>query len=130
MERSDKSSPRLDEQRKHEDQNLVEGAHVPGRDDDHLQEGIGRIEPGRQPLTAESVAGQPSIDERNERADFARWLRPSELPTTAAHLSETARDEGAPDWVVEALEELPGDRTFETIGAAWDAVGHHHHGDE
>jgi len=128
--RNDKSSPRIDEQREHEVQDVIKGAPVPGRDDDHLQEAIGAMEPGRRPETAESVDGQPSIDERNQRADFARWLRPSELPTTAARLCETAREEGAPEWVVSALDDLDPDTRFETIGAAWEAVGREHRADE
>lgn len=121
MDRNDKRSPRVADQLDHELQGFVQGAPVPNRDDNRLQEEIGRLEPGLRPLTAEPVGGEPSIDEVIDRQDFARWLRPSDLPAPGHLLAASAMEEGAPAWVVEALES-GGDRIFDTIGEAYDAT--------
>lgn len=122
MDRNDKSSPRADEQRKHELSGFVQGQPVARRDDEHLQEEIGHLEPGRRPLTAEAVGDEPSIDETFDRSEFARWFRPSELPATVAQIRETAQDEGAPAWVIEALDGLDAGQRYDTIGEVWEAA--------
>jgi hypothetical protein len=116
------NGPIQDEQLEHELHGLVTGSPVAGRDDDHLQQDVGDLEPGRQPLTGEAVGNAPSIDEINRKSDFTRWLRPSDFPGDAATLATVARDEYAPDWVQEALDGLEGDRRFSTMGEVWDAV--------
>jgi hypothetical protein len=118
----DKAGPREDEQRKHEDGPLVGGTPVEGRTDPHLFQDSQDLEPGRRPLTGEQVGNAPSIDEVNRKSDFARWLRPSELPTDARTLARTAADEGAPDWVRASREPLDPDRRFDTNGEAWEAA--------
>lgn len=122
MERNDKNSRRLDEQRQHEVQGLVQGAPVSSREDFKEQEGIGPLEPGRRPETAEAVGDQPSIDEATVRAEFIRWLRPGDLPTTAPDLAAAAREDSAPDWVVQALETLDSRVWFHTTVEVYDAV--------
>jgi hypothetical protein len=120
--RNDKSGPREDNLRKQEVEALVRGEPIEGRTDRRLQEDSAGIEPGRRPITAEPAGSGPSIDDINRKSDFGRWLRPSEFPADASTLVATATEEGAPDWVLEALASLPGDRRFATIGEAWAAV--------
>lgn len=123
MDRNDKTSPRADEQRKHELSGFVQGQPVARRDDAHLQEELGHLEPGRRPLTSEPDAdGHPSIDETFDRSEFARWFRPSDMPTTVGQLKQTAQDEGAPAWVVEALDGLDPAQRYDTIGDVWEAA--------
>ena len=121
MDRNTQTGWREDEQRKSELQDILKGEPVPSRDDQHEQEDI---DPhvGRRPGTDVAVGDEPSVDEVQDRTEFARFLRPSELPTTAANLRRTAEEEGAPDWVLEALDRLAPDEVFETIGEAWDAA--------
>src|SRR4051812_19407057 len=116
MDRNTTRSPRVDEQLEHEVQSFVQGTPAPHRDDDRLQEEIGRLEPGRQPRTAEPLGDHPSIDETFDRAEFARWFRPSDFPCSVEQMRETAVDEGAPSWVIAALDRLDGSRRFPTIG--------------
>jgi hypothetical protein len=119
---NDKAGPREDDQRKHEESGLLRDAAVDNRTEAHLFQDTQDLEPGRQPLTAGRAGNAPSIDEMNAKSDFARWFRPSELPTNVARLLQTAGDEGAPDEVLDALRRLEPERRFDTIGAVWDAV--------
>jgi hypothetical protein len=118
---NDKTSWREDEQRKQEDQPLVRGAPLEGRTEPYLSQDTQDLEPGRRPLTAEPAGGAPSIDEVDQQSDFARWFRPSELPAAAPSLLRTAREEGAPECVIEALEPLDPTRCFATISEVWRA---------
>jgi hypothetical protein len=119
---NDKSGTREDEQRKHEEAPLLHGSPVEGRTEAHLFQDTQDLEPGRRPETAERVGSAPSIDEQNAKSDFARWFRPSQFPADVRSLMRTAREEAAPDEVLEGLGRLDLDRRFETIGAVWDAV--------
>jgi hypothetical protein len=120
--RNDKSGPREDEARKHEIESMLRGEPIEGRTERREMEDTAGLEPGRQPLTSEPAGGGPSIDDINRKADFGRWLRPSEFPAAASTLVATATEEGAPDWVLDALAALPPDRRYATIGEAWAAV--------
>lgn len=68
----------------------------------------------KAPTSSPSPAGR--------RAKFARWFRPSELPATVAQIRETAQDEGAPAWVIEALDGLDAGQRDDTIGEVWEAA--------
>jgi hypothetical protein len=116
------NGPLHDDQLEHEVHGLVTGSPIEGRDDDHLQQDVGDLEPGRRPLTDEAVGNAPSIEEMNRKSDFTRWLRPSDFPADAGTLATVARDEYAPDWVQDALDHLDHDRRFDTMGDVWDAV--------
>ena len=120
--RNDKHSPMVDDEVSHRLQGFVQGAPVPSRDEPHVDEEIGRLEPGHRPEVDERVAGQPSIADRQRRADFARWLRPSDFPATVAVITATAIEEGAPEWVVDALSELDPDAAYDTIGEVYAAT--------
>jgi hypothetical protein len=119
---NDKANPREDEQRKHEEASLVRGAPVDGRTERRSPQDTEGVAPGRRPATAERQGAAPSIDEVAQRSDFARWFRPSELPTSAGALARTAASEGAPDWVLDTVRRLDPDRRFSTIAEVWDAA--------
>jgi hypothetical protein len=59
---NDKSGPREDEQRKHEEAALVHGAPVEGRTEPRLRQDTEDLEPGRQPLTAQHAGGAAAAD--------------------------------------------------------------------
>jgi len=126
MDQKNQSTPREDDQRSQEEAGFVTGAPVDERDEAHRQQAPGDgepdLEPGHRPETAERDASGSSIDERMLRSDFARWITPSELPATAAHLADQTETAGAPGWVVAALRALPADQELATIGDAWDAA--------
>jgi hypothetical protein len=120
--RNDKHSPLVDDEVAHRLQGFVQGAPVPTRDDSRLDEELGDLEPGHRPELDDHVAGQPSIADQQRRADFARWLRPSDFPATVAVVTATAIEEGAPEWVLDALSTLDPDAAYDTIGAVYDAT--------
>jgi hypothetical protein len=119
--RSDKVNPRLDEEQRHELSGLLQGAPIESRDDEHVQEAIGRIEPGRRPETAEASGDDISIDESAERADFSRWFERSWFPATGAELSVAAQERSAPEWVLWVLGANAKSR-FESISDLWGHV--------
>lgn len=109
MERTtDKHSPRVDEALEHDVQSLVRGHAGESRSQEQrLQEDVERAESplDRRSALAAAVAA-------------VRW------PATRDDLVAAARREQAPDEVLADLGRLPhGDRTYENLEAAWEAVG-------
>ncbi len=121
---SSKVGPMEDEQRQHEEQPFLDGAPVEERSQFRRRETAGPGEPdtdpGRRPLTAEPGPDGQSIDDRNRRADFARWTQPSWFPLDAASLSERLRNQTAPRWIVERVDQLDPATVLASPGAAWD----------
>src|SRR5687768_10516704 len=115
MEQSAKHGPALDEQLGHEVDALTHGSPDEGRSEGRRQQAPGPGEP-ELAVNRRDVGGP---DERllELRSRIAASLRPSEFPTTAAELLATARDNFADEQVLAALESLPGERTYDTVGA-------------
>ena len=117
MERaSDKHAPRIDDALAADTRSVVQGAPIEARDrDDRLQEG------GEGP---EAVAGPAlGLDERDGRSELARHLRPSAFPADRDALTAVARDEHAPEAVLDALAVLPEGVEFPNVEAVWEALG-------
>jgi len=128
MERSsNKHTPRIDEQLKHDVQSIVRGSPVEARADEaREQEGPADGEPTPDALLS---GGRPSAtpdalshDEVEARAELARHLRPSVFPADRETLIATARELNAPGAVVASLETLPAG-TFAHMEAVWEALG-------
>ena len=117
MERaSDKHGPRIDDALAQDTRSVVQGAPIESRNaDERLQEG------GEGP---EAVAG-PDLDhdERAARSELARHLRPSAFPGDRDTLVTVARDEHAPQAVVDALQGLPAGEEYGNVEAVWEALG-------
>lgn len=126
MDRSNHANRLEDEQRKHEIEGLIDGAPVMERDERHLQEAVaveGEMVTGaHRPLTASPVGDHESVDATNKLADFARWFRPSDFPTGAGSLAESARSAFAPAWVVDAVDQLDPARNFDSVKDLWDST--------
>jgi hypothetical protein len=129
MERgSDKHSPRLDEELKHDTSSLVHGSPVESRAAEaREQEGPADGEPTPDAL----IRGEPgpapnpdtlSHDEIEARAELARHLQPSIFPADRATIGASARAMGASDDLLSRLAELP-DGTFDHLEAVWEALG-------
>ncbi len=117
MERaSDKHAQRLDDALAHDTRSVVQGAPIESRDlDERLQEG------GEAP---EAVAGPTvGLDEREARSELARHLRPSAFPGDRDVLLAVARDENAPEAVLDALAVLPEAVHFLNVEDVWEALG-------
>jgi hypothetical protein len=61
----------------------------------------------------------------DRRADIAVYLQPHKLPADRDAILDYARQEGAPDDVIDALASLPARRVFHTIGEVARAIGIH-----
>ena len=124
MEReSTKHNPRVDEQMVHESSGLLQGRSFgEGREEGFTHEapeddaGAGR----RPEVELPDMPVQP--DEVELRADLAASLRPSAFPATAADLRAVAREEHAPQPVLDLLDILP-DGTYQTVAEVWEATG-------
>lgn len=117
-------SPRVDDAMAAETDELTRGApHESRAEDGHLTE----------PLDDENgsvLAGlhDPAVDDEHveqvARSELARFLRPSALPADATTLRSIAREEGAPEAVLEQLAGLPAGTRFATVAQVWEALGH------
>ena len=124
MEReSTKHSPRIDDQMVHESLGMLQGRTF----DEGREEGFSHETPedgagaGRRPeVQIPNSPVQP--DEIDLRADVAAHLRPSVFPGSAADLRAVAREEFAPQPVLDLLDILP-DGTYETVAQVWEATG-------
>jgi hypothetical protein len=67
-----------------------------------------------------------SVDDVELRSLLAFSVRPSAFPGDRERLLDAARDEDAPQRVVDWLESLPAERVFPTLQAVWDELGGGH----
>ena len=125
---SDKSGPRIDEERERETEAMERGAPVPSRSEEFREvEGAGDDEPapdarlsGDRGLVSEDQMGP---DELEARSDIARHLDPSIFPADRDAVLESARENDAPVGVLAGLARLPDDDRFENLQAVWQALG-------
>ena len=128
MERSsNKHTPRVDEELKHEVQSIVRGSPIEARaQEGREQEGPADGEPtpdalitgGRQGATPDAL----SHDEVEARAELARHLQPSVFPADRDELIASARQSGASEELAARLGGLP-DGSFDHMEAVWEALG-------
>lgn len=126
---SDKVSPRLDDELKHETQGLVRANRQTRAEEWHQVEPSGEDEPavGRAAdgvLTGGTPAGMSGEDVEG-RAELAGYLGAQAYPAVRAQLIQTAMDHQAPDRVVDELRRLPSGREFHTVNDVWEALGGH-----
>ena len=125
---SDKSGPRLDEEREKEAEPMERGAPVQSRAEEFREmEGPSDDEPtpdarlhGDRGMVPEGELGP---DELEVRSDIARHLDPSIFPANRDGLLRNAGDNNAPEGILSQLARLPDDTTFENVQAVWKALG-------
>jgi Protein of unknown function (DUF2795) len=125
MERaSSKHGPQRDDELEREDREITHtGEPQPGPE-------WRQTEPFNEPQTTpeEQMVGTPAgmtPSGVNERADIAVYVQPHKLPADRAAILENARQEGAPDEVMDALGRLEGRTVYHTIGEIVRAIGIH-----
>ena len=125
MERgSDKHSPRVDEELEHETRSLEQGAPVESRVEEHReQEGPGDDQPTPSALLTGGRTGSLDLDDAEARSDIARYLDPAAVPANREALLDDAEANNAPAAVLERLQALPGDRTYQGLPDVWAALG-------
>ena len=130
MERgSTQHGPRVDDELERETRSLVQGAPVESR----VEEGFEKEGPADgEPVPDARIAGDRpppvpamSRDEVEARSELARHLEPHRFPARPAELVAMATEQHAPEDMVISLARLP-DRTYDTVGEVWVALGGHH----
>jgi Protein of unknown function (DUF2795) len=131
MERgSSKHGPRLDEQMENEVRGLLQGQ--PGNDrveEWHDPEPSGEDQPEAAQFPEPELdrrGGAPegiTVEETEQRAEFASYLHRSLFPAERGKLRRAAEEAHAPDWVVAAIERLPEGQEFPNVSEAWAAAG-------
>jgi hypothetical protein len=119
-DRSTQHGRRIDEAMEAEVEGLIRGAPVDARAREDLEQ---------EPTEHDTVPLPDPADETEhrevlERSDLARFLRPSSFPADVDTLLAVAREEYAPDEVIEQLEALPRERVYAVFGEVWAALGH------
>jgi hypothetical protein len=125
---SDKHNPRVDEEFVRETEAMERGAPVPSRSEEFREvEGAGDDEEspdarlsGDRGLVAEDALDPDQLEARSE---IARHLEPSIFPADRETLLSSARDNNAPNIVMERLRQLPEGKVFDNVQAVWTAVG-------
>ena len=112
----------------HEVESLTRGAPIEARADPSREmEAAGDGEPAAEAVlgTVEEPPGAGSLSRADvrRRSDLAVHLRPSIFPATRADIVECAREESAPDDLLEALASLDPVRSFHTAEEIWEALG-------
>jgi hypothetical protein len=121
VERSNKHSPRIDDQLAHETESLTRGAPIESR----VEEGREQEGPGDEDRDTDARTGPPGAlgaDEVEARRELSRHLRPSAFPADREGLLAEARDQNAPGPVLAALERLPDGIEYGTAHEIWAAL--------
>ena len=128
MERgSDKHSPMVDEQLKHETEGLVRGSRSTHAEEWKDPEPSGEDQPDadRAPdatLHGGTPAGMTD-DDVEGRAELASYLGKDAYPMVREQVINLLIDRHAPDRVVDLSRQLPSGREFHNVREIWEAVG-------
>ena len=128
-QRGTKHSARVDDAMAAETEPLTRGAPVESRAEEFLL---------KEPTTDDGVNGETIVSadylpsagalddvERERRSELAASLRPGVFPAQHHELIAVATSENAPEWVLDALADLPVETRFDNVQAVWDAIGGH-----
>ena len=124
---SDKHSPRVDEQLKHETAPLTHGSGVESHSrEDHRQEppAEGEMVPdsSRRPDVEMPDGLGIDLDDADARAEIARYLAGAAFPGRTEELVRAAQDSNAPQAVLDQLRSLP-DSQYANVQEVWVALG-------
>ena len=126
---SDKVSPRVDDELKHETQGLIRGGHQTHAEEWKEPEPSGEDQPDVDLNPAGTLAGgtPPGMNAADieGRSELARFVGKASYPVVREQLIELAIDHQAPDRIVDLVKRLPSGRTFETLNDVWEALGGH-----
>jgi hypothetical protein len=118
---SSKHSPRLDDELKKETESLVRGAPVESRVQEH-REAEPAADFDREATVRTAPAWRLGPDEASARRELSRHLRLSVFPAGRRALIAEARENDAPQPVLDVLAGLPDDRAFVTVYEVWAAL--------
>ena len=119
---SNKHSPRVDEALAHEVDSLLHGSPEESRAQEGRLQEDPAVAPGRR--FDEAIPGMDLTDaEVEKRAELSRHLASARFPAGREELLAAARDDHAPDDLMQALHQLPAAVSFDTVQAVWQALG-------
>ena len=124
---SDKHSPRVDEQLKHETAPITHGAGV----ESHSREGY-QQEPPAEGEHIPNAASRPDVEmpdglgidpsDADARANLASYLAGADFPGRTEELVRSAQAANAPQAVLDQLRSLP-DSQYDNVQDVWVALG-------
>ncbi|HET6815844.1 MAG TPA: DUF2795 domain-containing protein [Mycobacteriales bacterium] len=126
---SDKHSPLVDDQLKHETEGLVRAGRSTHAEEWKDAEPSGEDQPDAD-LAPEGTlhGGVPegmSPDDVDGRAELAGFIGKHAYPLLREQILDLVIDGQAPDRVIDLVRRLPSGRQFENINDVWTAVGGH-----
>ena len=131
---SDKHSPRVDEEMKHEQSGLLQGNKDTHAEEWRLPEPAGEDQPeadlGAGEVLHGGVPDGMDPDDVEARAQLAMFLPLSVFPGVREQLLDHVLDSSAPDVIVERVRQLPAGREFQNVGEAWRALNDGGHVEE
>lgn len=109
---SDKHGPRLDDEMKSEVSGLQQGEPIDPRAEEwHISE---------PPEDDDELAPGTETEARSE---LARYIRPRRFPARREDLIVEAKEQNAPDEIVDLLSRLPAQASFTNVAEVWEALG-------
>ena len=110
---SDKHSPLVDDQLKHETEGLVRGGHSTHAEEWKDPEPSGEDQPD----------GLIGNDQLEDRAELASYLGKEIYPANRDVILDLVEERQAPERVIDLVRRLPSGREFQNVGEIWAAVG-------
>jgi hypothetical protein len=126
---SDKHSPLVDDQLKHETEGLVRAGRSTHAEEWKEAEPSGEDQPDAD-LAPEGTlhGGTPTgmaPDDVEGRAELAGFIGKDVYPMVREQILDLVMDRQAPDRVIDLVRRLPAGREFDNINDVWTAVGGH-----
>jgi hypothetical protein len=126
---SDKHSPLVDDQLKHETEGLVRGGHSTHAEEWKDAEPSGEDQPDADLAPDGTLhGGTPSgmaPDDVEGRAELAGYIGKDVYPLLREQILELVMDRQAPTRVVDLVRRLPSGTLFANINEVWTALGGH-----
>jgi len=124
---SDKVSPRVDEQLKHETEGLVRSGHSTHAEEWKDPEPVGEDQPDADLAPSGTLLGGTpdgmAPDDVEGRSELASYLGKDCYPMVRAQVIDLVIDRNAPQHVVDLVRDLPSDREFANVNDIWSALG-------
>jgi hypothetical protein len=126
---SDKHSPMVDDQLKHETEGLTRSGHSTHAQEWKDPEPSGEDQPDadRAPDVSRHGGTPPGMDadDVEGRAEVATFLGKDAYPMVREQIIGLAIDRQAPERVVDLVRRLPSGREFHNVNEIWEALGGH-----